>query len=145
LHFLQKESATQVRPLATFDRQPWHGGRSMLTTTLDSLQLPLLVFFAETIVLTLATLRTICIAKGNKRSAALLGFFEVCCWLFAIGQVMQNLSDFRCAVAFAAGFALGNYLGVFIEQKIAQRRSAFEKQSQRESNTEEANLAFVRA
>jgi uncharacterized protein YebE (UPF0316 family) len=81
--------------------------------------LPLLVFVAETCVLTFATLRTIVIARGKKMPAAFLGFFEVCIWLFAIGQVMQNLGDVRCAIAFAAGFSLGNYLGVLIEQRLA--------------------------
>ncbi len=80
---------------------------------------PLLVFAAETCVLTLATLRTIAIARGKKLPAAVLGFFEVSIWLFAVGQVMQNLSNLGCAAAFAAGFALGNYLGVLIEQKLA--------------------------
>jgi uncharacterized protein YebE (UPF0316 family) len=81
--------------------------------------LPLLVFAAETVVLTLATLRTIFIARGRKVPAALLGFFEVSIWLFAIGQVMQNLGSPACAVAFAAGFSLGNFLGVLIEQRLA--------------------------
>ena len=81
--------------------------------------LPFLVFLAETCVLTFATLRTICIARGKKVPAAILGFFEVSIWLFAIGQVMQNLSNLSCAVAFAAGFSLGNYLGVLIEQKLS--------------------------
>jgi uncharacterized protein YebE (UPF0316 family) len=81
--------------------------------------LPLLVFLAETCVLTLATLRTICIARGRKVPAAMLGFFEVSIWLFAIGQVMQNLTSPDCYLAFAAGFTLGNYLGILIEQKLA--------------------------
>jgi uncharacterized protein YebE (UPF0316 family) len=81
--------------------------------------LPLLVFIAETCVLTFATLRTICIARGKKLPAAVLGFFEVSIWLFAVGQVMQNLSNLGCAAAFAAGFSLGNYLGVLIEQKLS--------------------------
>ena len=80
--------------------------------------LPLLIFLAETSVLTLATLRTICIARGNRVRAAGLGFFEVSIWLFAVDQVMQHLSNLSCAAAFAAGFSLGNYLGVFIEQKL---------------------------
>lgn len=81
--------------------------------------LPLLVFLAETCVLTFATLRTIVIARGKKLPAAILGFFEVSIWLFAVGQVMQNLSNISCALAFAAGFSLGNYLGVSIEQRLA--------------------------
>ncbi len=69
--------------------------------------------------LTFSTLRTIVVARGKKIPAAMLGFFEVSIWLFAIGQVMRNLGDLRCAIAFAAGFSLGNYLGVLIEQRLA--------------------------
>jgi uncharacterized protein YebE (UPF0316 family) len=83
------------------------------------LSLPVLVFFAETCVVTLATIRTIFIARGWKTPAAVLGFFEVSIWLFAIAQVMQHLSSPGCFLAFAGGFALGNYLGVLIEQKLA--------------------------
>src|SRR6266481_5631273 len=81
--------------------------------------LPLLVFFAETCVVTLSTVRTIFVARGWKSLAPLLGFFEVSIWLFAIAQVMQNLTSPSCYLAFAAGFSLGNFLGVMIEQKLA--------------------------
>jgi len=81
--------------------------------------LPLLVFCAETCVVTLCTVRTICLTRGRKVLAALLGFFEVSIWLFAIGQIMQNLSSLPCYLAFATGFSLGNFLGVLIEKKLA--------------------------
>ena len=81
--------------------------------------LPALVFLAETIVVTLSTVRTIFIARGWKVLAPLLGFFEVSIWLFAIAQVMQHLTSPGCFLAFAGGFALGNFLGVLIEQKLA--------------------------
>jgi uncharacterized protein YebE (UPF0316 family) len=81
--------------------------------------LPVVVFVAETCVVTLATIRTIFIARGWKTLAASLGFFEVSIWLYAIAQVMQHLSSPGCFLSFAGGFALGNYLGVLIEQKLA--------------------------
>jgi uncharacterized protein YebE (UPF0316 family) len=77
------------------------------------------IFIAEMTVVTLCTLRTIFIARGMKYAAPVLGFFEVSIWLFAIGQVMRNLSDIRCALAFAGGFTLGNFLGMLIEQSLA--------------------------
>jgi uncharacterized protein YebE (UPF0316 family) len=92
---------------------------SVLTVFSTILSLPVLVFFAETCVVTLATIRTIFIARGWKTPAAVLGFFEVSIWLFAIAQVMQHLSSPGCFLAFAGGFALGNYLGVLIEHKLA--------------------------
>src|SRR5262249_32274032 len=81
--------------------------------------LPLLVFFAELCVVTLSTMRIIFVARGMKILAPVLGFFEVSIWLFAIGQIMQNLTDLSCYLAFAGGFTAGNYLGVLLEKKLA--------------------------
>jgi uncharacterized protein YebE (UPF0316 family) len=80
------------------------------------------VFVAEMCVVTLCTLRTIFLAKGMRLLAPLLGFFEVSLWLFAIGAVMRNLGDVRCALAFAGGFTVGTFLGILIEQKLALGR-----------------------
>ncbi len=81
--------------------------------------LPAIIFLAETIVVTLSTIRIIFIARGMKALASVVGLFEVSIWLFAIGQVMRNLSDLRCSAAFAGGFTLGNYLGVLIHDMLA--------------------------
>lgn len=81
--------------------------------------LPLLIFAAEVCVVTISTVRIIFLSQRQKVLAMSLGVFEVSIWLFAIGKVMQNLSDPFCYVAFAGGFAIGNYLGVVIEQKLA--------------------------
>lgn len=83
------------------------------------LALPLLVFAAELCVVTLGTLRIIFVARGMQVLAPALGFFEVSFWLFAIGQIMQNLSDPACYLAFALGFCCGNYLGILIERRLA--------------------------
>lgn len=79
----------------------------------------LFIFVAETVVVTLSTLRTIFIARGMSLLAPVLGFFEVSIWLWAISSVMKNLSDPRCALAFAAGFTFGNALGMLIERRLA--------------------------
>jgi uncharacterized protein YebE (UPF0316 family) len=81
--------------------------------------LPAFVFLAELCVVTLGTIRTIYVARGLKNLAPVLGFFEVALWLFAIGQIMQNLSNLACYLAFAGGFACGNYLGILIEGRLA--------------------------
>ncbi len=81
--------------------------------------LPVFIFLAEMCVVTISTMRTIFVARGKKVLAPLLGFFEVSIWLFAIGQVMQNLSDWSCSASFAGGFTLGNFLGILLEEKLA--------------------------
>jgi uncharacterized protein YebE (UPF0316 family) len=94
----------------------------MFATATPLIEMPWLIgfiFVAEAVVVTISTLRTIFLNKGMKVVAPLLGFFEVSIWLFAIGEVMRNLGDLRCALAFAGGFTLGNFLGILIEQKLA--------------------------
>ena len=81
--------------------------------------LPLVVFLAELCVVTLGTIRIIFVSRGLRNLAPVLGFFEITLWLFAIGQIMQNLSDFTCYLAFAAGFCCGNFLGICIERRLA--------------------------
>ncbi len=81
--------------------------------------LPLLVFLARIIDVSIGTLRIIFVSKGLKYFAAMLGFFESLIWLVAITQVMQNLHSWQTYVAFACGFGAGNYVGVILEERIA--------------------------
>lgn len=81
--------------------------------------LPLLIFFAELLVITVSTVRIIYVSRGHKYMAPMLGFVEITVWLFAIGQIMQNLSDLGCYIGFAGGFTVGNFLGILLEQKLA--------------------------
>jgi uncharacterized protein YebE (UPF0316 family) len=67
----------------------------------------------------MGTLRIIFVAKGLKHFAAILGFFESLIWLIAVAQVMQNLNSWQTYVAFALGFAAGNFVGVVLEERIA--------------------------
>lgn len=83
------------------------------------LPLPILIFAAEMAVITLDTIRTIFIARGKKALATSLALFEVSIWLFAISQVMQNLSNPACMIGYAAGFTVGTYVGIRIEEKLA--------------------------
>jgi uncharacterized protein YebE (UPF0316 family) len=77
-----------------------------------------LILAAETVVVTTGTVRIIFVTRGRKMLAAALAFFEVSLWLFAIGQIMQNLSDLRCYLAFAGGCTAGNFFGVLVEQQL---------------------------
>ena len=81
--------------------------------------LPFLIFCARIIDVTLDTLRIIFISRGNKVVAPILGFFEVLIWLIAITRIMQNLDNWTTYVAYAAGFAVGNYVGLKFEEKLA--------------------------
>jgi uncharacterized protein YebE (UPF0316 family) len=81
--------------------------------------LPLLIFFARIMDVSIGTMRLIFVSKGYKFYAPMLGFFEVIIWLLAIGQIMQHLDNFLCYLAYGLGFATGNYLGIFLEEKMS--------------------------
>lgn len=81
--------------------------------------LPLLIFFSRIADQTIGTLRLIFLSKGQKGLAPLLGFFEVIIWLIAVGQIMKHLDNVLCYVAYGGGFAMGNYIGMVIEEKLS--------------------------
>lgn len=81
--------------------------------------IPLAICLARIIDVTIGTIRIIYVAKGLKYLAPLLGFFEVFIWLMAIAQVMKNLTHWINYIAYALGFALGNFIGIIIEAKIS--------------------------
>lgn len=81
--------------------------------------LPLLILIARVCDVTIGTIRIIFVSKGKKSLASLLGFFEVLIWLLAIGQIMKNLNNPACYIGYACGFALGNYIGITVEEKLA--------------------------
>lgn len=81
--------------------------------------LPFLIFLSRVVDVTFGTLRIILVSKGNKYIAPALGFFEVLIWLLAISRIMQNLDNYVNYIAYAGGFAAGNFIGMILEEKIA--------------------------
>lgn len=81
--------------------------------------LPLLIFFARIADVTFGTLRIIFISRGMKLLAPLVGFFEILIWLVAIGQIFQDMGSAINYIAYAGGFAVGNYVGIIVEERMA--------------------------
>jgi uncharacterized protein YebE (UPF0316 family) len=88
-------------------------------TILHWVIMPLFIFCARIIDVSLGTIRIILVSKGIRGLAAVLGFIEVLIWIIAIGQIMQNLTNFMNYLGYASGFATGTYVGVFIENKLS--------------------------
>lgn len=80
--------------------------------------LPLLIFAARVMDVSLGTIRILFIARGIKSLAAILGFFEVFIWLIVISSVMKNLDSPFYYIFYAGGFAAGNFVGMTIEHKL---------------------------
>jgi uncharacterized protein YebE (UPF0316 family) len=81
--------------------------------------LPLLIFFARVVDVSIATIRILFLSKGIKGWTTLMAFFEILIWLLAMTQIMQNLSNPVCYIAYAGGFSMGTLIGMIIEEKLA--------------------------
>lgn len=80
---------------------------------------PLLIFSLKLPELCINALRIILTAKGYKFLSALLVFTEACLGVTALGLVFSKLDSFFNVFAFALGMAVGSYLGIILEKKIA--------------------------
>ncbi len=81
--------------------------------------LPLLIAIARIMDVTVGTVRLIFVSRGYKYLAPLLGFVEVTIWLLAIGQIMQQLDNFMSYIGYGAGFAMGNYIGIILVERMS--------------------------
>ena len=89
------------------------------SSTFTFVILPLLIFLFRIVDQSIGTLRLIFAAKGLKKLAPLFAFFESFIWLVAIGQIMKHLDNIYCYIAFAGGYAAGNFFGILLEEKLS--------------------------
>src|SRR5690606_16099975 len=59
------------------------------------------------------------VMNGKRIIAPILGFFEALIWLMAIGQIFNHIDNTWSYLAYAAGFAAGTFVGMYIEEKLA--------------------------
>ena len=81
--------------------------------------LPIMIFLMRITDVSIGTIRIIFVTRGNRLVAPILGFFEVLVWIIAISNIIQHLDNWICYVAYAGGFATGNYVGMLIEERLA--------------------------
>jgi uncharacterized protein YebE (UPF0316 family) len=80
--------------------------------------LPVIIFFGRICDVTLGTLRIIFVSKGEKYIAPIVGFFEVFIWVVVISQIFAHATNIIAYLAYAAGYATGNFVGILVENKI---------------------------
>lgn len=91
-----------------------------ILSTLHPVAAALLIFLLRIIDVSLGTLRTISVVQGRIKLSVVLGFFETFIWLTAVAQALLGVEkNPLLIVAYCAGFAAGNAVGIQIERKIA--------------------------
>lgn len=80
--------------------------------------IPLFIFFARILDVSLGTLRIMFVSKGMRGKATILGFIEVLIWIVIVAQIFQNLDNWVNYIAYAAGFSTGTFLGMYLEESM---------------------------
>lgn len=86
---------------------------------MQQLLIPFLIFLARIIDVTLQTLRIILVARGMRYIAPIIGFFEVLTWIIVVSTIIKNYPGLINYIAYAAGFGMGNFVGIAIEEKLS--------------------------
>lgn len=84
------------------------------------------VFLARLLQNTLGTVRDILVVRGQRTKAVVLSFLETSIWFVTFGIAFKSLlenptsmSGIIYFLAFSGGFALGSYLGIHVEERMA--------------------------
>ncbi len=79
----------------------------------------LIIFLLRVSDMSLDTIRVLFVFRGRKGLAWVLGFFQSLLFVIAITSVLANLDNPFNIIAYAAGFATGNVVGMLIENRLA--------------------------
>lgn len=81
--------------------------------------MPLLIFLARIFDVTLGTLRIIFTSRGMRKLAPALGFVETFVWIIAVSSLVKHAQNITAYLGYAGGFAMGTFVGMFLENKLA--------------------------
>ena len=87
----------------------------------------IIVCIAKIVEISIQSLKTVMMVKGQRFKAAALGFIECIIWGLAISTIIGTLGDDMFLLVFyCIGYAVGLFLGATIENKIALGTSNLE-------------------
>lgn len=75
---------------------------------------------AKILEISIQSVKTVCMVKGERKIAALLAFIECLVWGFVISAVITSLSsNVWLLLSYCIGYSSGLFIGSIIESKIA--------------------------
>ena len=80
---------------------------------------PLVIAAVRVLDMSLSVLRMVFAIRGQKVAAGLIGFIESLLWVVAVGAALQFLDSPLHLLGYCGGFALGNVVGIWVEEKLA--------------------------
>jgi uncharacterized protein YebE (UPF0316 family) len=79
----------------------------------------LIIFVIRIIGMSASTVRVLFMMRGQRLLTAVSGFIEVLLYVFAIGYVVNDLSNVWNVLAYSLGFVAGTLVGMWIDEYTA--------------------------
>ena len=77
------------------------------------------IFLIRVIGMAFSTIRMLLMMRGRKLGTAVTGFIEVLLYVFAIGGVVNNLSNIWNILGYSLGFVAGTLVGMWLDDRTA--------------------------
>ena len=79
-----------------------------------------MIFFARIVDVSCSIVRILFLVKGQRFYAACIGFFEVMIYMLVLGHLLGGgkTLTFIQLVFYCGGFATGNYIGAWLEERL---------------------------
>jgi uncharacterized protein YebE (UPF0316 family) len=87
--------------------------------TTDVLVGALIILVIRVVGMTASTVRVLFMMRGKRLLTAIAGFIEVLLYVFAIGYVVNDLSNIWNILAYSLGFVGGTLVGMWIDEYTA--------------------------
>jgi uncharacterized protein YebE (UPF0316 family) len=97
---------------------------SLLIQLIDThpMLLAVAIFCARIVDVSLGTVRILVGFRGYRLLAALIGFCEAAIWILAASKVIGHVDHWYLVMAYAAGYATGNFVGITLERRLGVGR-----------------------
>ncbi len=76
------------------------------------------IFALRIVGISIATIRVLITVQGRRFVSSFLGFFEALVFAVALGSVVNELDNVVNLMAYCLGFAVGTYVGMWMEEKF---------------------------
>ncbi len=84
----------------------------------EVIKVVLIIFGIRVVGITISSFRTILMVKGEKFLTFITSFVETVLYVIGLNLVLQHLDNFLNLSVYSLGFAIGNYIGMLIDEKM---------------------------
>ena len=78
-----------------------------------------LIFILRLLNMAVDTVRALMVMRGRKPIVWLLGFIQTMIYVVVLNTIIQDLGNWINLLMYAAGFASGNVIGMWVEERMA--------------------------